>query len=373
MRTRSLTGRPRTLAIAALALALATMASMTASVAQSGEQASVDLLMTHSGVGTRSLRVTDLTGNDLAQLTLRSGQPTNYQAMITDLDYIVGEGFDLVAETGNLYPVTGTAPLAVDTSDDTVIPSGNVTLDLLQGFTASGVLADLTPTYLLNLASATCETALATTGLEVVQATLLCTQLALADTTGAIDDLPIVGETIAGLDLSALDLLDDLLGLLDGTLSASPFTDPSYLGLGSADPDNPGGAYVPTQLTLLLADAPTALVDELLALVLSQVPDVAGQAVTDNATVAAALQALADTGDAAVITLANTIGAISDTGVQAAVVNALFALTPDVVDLSLLDNLFGIYRAFPTLTATAPDGLPSGQYAGTHTVTLISR
>ena len=43
------------------------------------------------------------------------------------------------------------------------------------------------------------------------------------------------------------------------------------------------------------------------------------------------------------------------------------------IDLSVLDNLFGVYTAFPRITATAPTGTPAGSYAGTHTITLISQ
>ena len=364
-----------------LAASLVMLLSLATAAAGQGESADVQLNMSVGGVGTRALAVTNVLGQPLDELTLTSGIGANYRATVTDLDYLIGEGFNLYSETGNLYPVTSTGPTVVDT-DSHQIDSEHVTVNLTQGLSAANVLADINTEYLLGIVGDLANCATALNALPEVAAALLddltitaevtaiCTALAAVDTAAVTDAIPVAGPIIEDLDLDAL--LDDVLGLADGIAATTPFTNPSFLGLGA--PDGPGTDPA-TQVSLMIATPPAldTITADLLAAINALITDVTGQDVTAVIDAADAAQALVDhTADATVVTLGNAIGAIDDAVAQEAILNTVLDIANGVVDLSILDNLFGVYTAYPVLTATPPLDTPEGAYAGTHTVTLVS-
>lgn len=360
------------------------MSLATAATAQTS--VGVPVTMNVGSVGTRSLTVTNFTGTEaLTELPLVSGAPTNYRATVTDLDYLIDRDFDVVAEMGNLYPVTSTGddPLAVDANSDDIIASGDVTLGLFQGLTATDVLADIQPTYLLSLATGLdCTTLLTATigglGLPALDVTNLLA--ALTDLCTAFDAAVTAGdpatELLGGLieDLDLTGLIDEALGLADGLTGTEPFTNPSYLGLGAADADATG-APAATMLTLMSADAPTdlAALTDLIAAINAQLTDLTGLDATDVIPADDIIQGLVNSGNATTAALGNEIAGLGNTLAQEAILNDLLDIVNGAIDLSVLDNLFGVYTAFPRITATAPNDTPAGAYAGTHTITLISQ
>ena len=374
--------------LAALAVGLMMVSFATAATAQTSSSAvGVPVTMSVGSVGTRALTVTNFTGTEaLTALPLVSGAPTNYRATVTDLDYVIDRDFDVVAEMGNLYPVTSTGeePLAVDTASEDIIASGDVTLGLFQGLTATDVLADIQPTYLLSLVgTATCVADLTAT-LESVLAALspelVAALAALPDLCTAFDDAvtaaapatELAGTLIEDLDLTGL--IDEALGLVDGITGTQPFTDPSFLGLGSTDADA-AGAPAATMLTLMRADAPVdlALLTDLIDAINAQLTDLTGLSATDVIDANDIIQGLVNSTDTTIAALGNEIAGLGNTLAQEAILDDLLSIVNGAIDLSVLDNLFGVYTAFPRITATAPTGTPAGSYAGTHTITLISQ
>lgn len=373
--------------LAAFAVGLMMVSFATAATAQTSSSAvGVPVTMSVGSVGTRALTVTNFTGTEaLTALPLVSGAPTNYRATVTDLDYVIDRDFDVVAEMGNLYPVTSTGeePLAVDTASEDIIASGDVTLGLFQGLTATDVLADIQPTYLLSLASSiNCVTLLTGTigglGLPALDVTNLTA--ALGDLCTAFDDAvtaaapatELAGTLIEDLDLTGL--IDEALGLVDGITGTQPFTDPSFLGLGSTDADA-AGAPAATMLTLMSADAPVdlALLTDLIDAINAQLTDLTGLSATDVIDANDIIQGLVNSTDTTIAALGNEIAGLGNTLAQEAILDDLLSIVNGAIDLSVLDNLFGVYTAYPRITATAPTGTPAGSYAGTHTITLISQ
>lgn len=365
------TRRTRLVATMAL-LALITTAIATAAGAQgTTETEDLDLIL-NVGEGSRSLTVTDLLGNPFVDPVDVTGGSAAYKASVLDLDYLINEGFTLTAEQNNLYEVTGTGPLAVDTADGSNrIPSGEVSVSLTGGIDVNQVLADLIPQYLLSLTvdEAGCLTALGAlpldlTILPLADINMVCS--AVGDASGTVTALPIVGPIVADVNLT--DLLDGLLNLA-ALPATTPFTNPSFLGLGSTDSGAPG---TPTLASLMLANPSGALqadIDALLAQLTTLVP--AAATITENQIVTG----LVTSGETTAASLGQELAGLTADALDD-VVGALFALVP--ADLSalgldqLLENLVGTYVAIPTLQANVPDGTPEGAYAGTHTVTLIS-
>ncbi|AXV08200.1 hypothetical protein DVS28_a3527 [Euzebya pacifica] len=373
--------------LAALAVGLMMVSFATAATAQTSSSAvGVPVTMSVGSVGTRALTVTNFTGTEaLTALPLVSGAPTNYRATVTDLDYVIDRDFDVVAEMGNLYPVTSTGeePLAVDTASEDIIASGDVTLGLFQGLTATDVLADIQPTYLLELTTGLldCTTLLTTTLTPLLTgADLVALPTTVADLCAAFGDVATAGDPAVELlgdlveDLDLTGLIDEALGLVDGITGTQPFTDPSFLGLGSTDADA-AGAPTATMLTLMSADAPVdlALLTDLIAAINAQITDVSGVDPTTVIPTEDIVQGLVNSGNTATAALGNEIAGLSNTLAQEAIINDLLSIVNGAIDLSVLDNLFGVYTAFPRITATAPTGTPAGSYAGTHTITLISQ
>lgn len=351
-----------------LSLALATVAT------SAGAQTSVQLNMA-VGDGSRNMSVTTVSGGPLTELTLQPGQAQAYRVVMTDVDYLVDQGFEVQTANNRLYRVTNATGPVVDF--DTFIPSANVALSHPSGLLTSGLQVDLTPEFLLSLVDGLdCLTTLnALTELSAADLLLvptICTTVqTLATTTNPLSGagLAVPDATIPDLDLSSLPL--DQLPTALTTGQAGGYTNPSADGIAAGDGDVV--AANATRLNVMKGTPLTALPQALLDLINAQLPDAATSAVSDILSTDQVLSALLAEGDATMTTLSDLIGSLSSTAAKNAVVNAIFDLADGVPALTWLSDLVGVYTALPALTATPEPTTPDGSYTGTHTITLVSQ
>ncbi|MGI9018508.1 MAG: hypothetical protein ACR2HR_15640 [Euzebya sp.] len=257
-------------------------------------------------------------------------------------------------------PTTSPDPVAIPTMPTptvtlTTIPSGDITMGVGPG-AVSNLGIDLTPIYTLTSTVATlldCTNLLGTLSLgatDALQITPICTAL----TTTPVPVPTVAGDVLSGLDLTTL--IDDLLGLADGTGGA--FTNPSYLGIGAADTAGIAAAVAatqdPTTVDILTATPPATLSQALI----DAITDLAGLAGTEKvSTFVGTADALAALTTGTLGTVANLIGGLTAPG-QATVLDALFALGLQTPTLPNLSNLTGLYTAAAALESSAATLLP---------------
>jgi hypothetical protein len=314
--------------------------------------------------------VTTLTGSPLTSLTLQPGQPASYRVAVTDADVLVGRPFTVQTQNGNLYRVDGVAYDYDDPIPASAVSAGVLPVDV------AGLGVDLTPAYriagddlgtLLDLTP--CLDALAGITLGgLLTSTTVCTQYLTARLSvgSPLADVPVAGAVITDLDLTGL--ADDLLPL--DVLTGGAYTDPSFVGIGAADPAA-AGAPAATSRPVMRSPGLGALPQDLLAAITARVGTVTGG--VDGALPASTvLQGLSATGNALVSTLVTTIGGQAGP-VQEQLLSTLFTVTARAPVLSDLSGLVGTYTTAPSLTVSPPPGTPAGAYRGTHTITLLDQ
>lgn len=329
-------------------------------------------------LGSRQFFVEDLSGNDLASVSIAriGGQP--FRVRVADNVFsTVAQNYQLSATMNNLYLSNGAGGYTWATK----VPSSALAINFATNpLQASGVNFALTPLYTLAGTVTSCaalQTANPTTlgGLTTNPlATPLCTLLGTA------------GQTVTSLTVSeggftrtlaptisnvATDLPVQLTGATGGT-----FTNPDYVnGIGAGDTTKPATPPAATSVSLMTGTA--GLSSQLTTAITNLLPPVATTAVasaTDTASAALmplanALTALTASTNATVAQLGSDIAALNNAGQEAAIVNTLTAsLVP--LALSQLGSVTGNYSSYPVLqsNAAAPQ---SGTYSGTMTVTFV--
>jgi hypothetical protein len=342
---------------------------------------------------TRQLKVLDMAGQPLTQVSLAPGQPDPFQVQVVDSGFsslTSSNGFSVKASMNNLYLVNGAG---YDYSAP-YIPSGDLSIDYQTNpIRAFSPVADVLGSVSLSGALPTCTGGVVTglpnlisdvtTADGVALATQLCTDL----TTTALQVTsagPVALPTATTLDLSSL-LPSDLPFNLGSTLGVDyengAFTNADYsTGTIGGDPANgnipPNWATAPVTTKKLLTGH-AALTTNLTNVINSALGAVvSGSSALSSATGAGALLPVSSViaalngAGGSLTTLAGDLTQIPATD-AAQIVNSL---TPTLLAPALA-NLTGVGAtsvSLPTLTYSGAATVPTGQYRGTMTVTLLS-
>jgi hypothetical protein len=330
--------RRRLAAIAGLMLAVGT-----AGAASAGSSVNLPVTVSASA-GTRTLTVTDLSGNPLGPtngLALANGQVKRFVVSVTDVNYS-HVGYQVTSEMSNLYPyANGSYDFAA-----TPIPSGNVQLSNFSSLLdLENVKSLVAPVFTLT---GTLPSVLGLSGSST-----------LTGLGGAVQSATTVPASLVGSQLqSDLSLLP--LQVTQGP-SGEAYTNPAQLVDGSTT--GPAVSGTPTQLTLMSGSAQPGD----LAGLLSELQGVY------NGLSAATLIADGVLSQDTVVTALETQLGLPSSAVEANLSAILSALSGTVTALSSTTGVLGqsgSYNGISGLGITVPATTTSGTFRGIYTVIL---
>jgi hypothetical protein len=342
----------------------------------SGSPSGTTVSTTTSGPGTRQLKVLDMAGSPLTNLTLQPAVPQAFHVAVTDAAVSdLTNGFTVSAVMNNLY---GNSGATTTHATGTWIPSSAITVNMPATGALSVFGAGLDD--LPNVVAAAGQTIPSCTSLAttdpilaniVTEATALCgvggplvTSLTLGTAVTAVST---VTKSLSNVsDLSQVPFaLSDTVPVGGGAFTNADYTN----GIGAGDTTGASGAPAPTSYTLLKGLPVSDLTNIINALGLpSGLPLVSVDGTGAYTTVAAFESALQATGDATLQALVTDLAPLSGAE-QADLLNHLAGTLSTT--LANLSNEVGTYNSFPTLNVTPPAGTPADTYSGTLTVTMV--
>ncbi|MGI8794050.1 MAG: hypothetical protein ACR2H3_12915 [Acidimicrobiales bacterium] len=308
---------------------------MVATVTPSTAQSDVDVAVSNPG-GSRTLYVEDLLGNPLTSLDFGVTRLQPFRVRVVDAT-MDRTGFTVSAEMTKLYRDTGAG---LDYA--TAIPSSNVEIaHPLVALNVLDVSARVQPVFDLaaTLTGALC-TAVTTLGGSCA--------VSVPDVAGVVQTLPLT------VDLSALQNLP----LLPQGSDPGAFTNPSFAGVGAADPAPSGTTATARQMIRGLVVADTSV---LAALQTALGTAVSGKTASELINSGLLTSSVRDA-------VGGTVWDSLSLDDQTALLAALAATAENVVANMVLGQT-GTYLSFPVLTVNVPSDAAKGTYRGTLVVT----
>lgn len=336
-----------------------------------GAQTADSEVITQVGDGTRQLRVTNLAGEDLTELSLTPQQASPFVVRVTDTG-LAPDDFTVSAVLNNLYGYT----VADGSNYNNAIASADVSV----GYAATpvdavGALLDLDPNYLINSAVGTidCADISSILGLDAAAQLLdpVCTLLTIAGNGPVpVNSVPLNATPLEDVNLTSL--LTSALPIALAANDTGAFTQPDCangIGLAAATANaancvtagaTPRAVLTGTPLTGALSGTLDALLD-----------GVVGN-VADPTTINAIISSLQASGDTAVADLGARLAQYTPAELTLLFdeTTGLFDILPGALNAADILNLTGVWSSFPTLTVNPDVGTLNGEYRGTITLTL---
>lgn len=322
-------------------LALGAAAALFGATAAAASESSTITVSTGSINGTRTLKLLDLQGNDLAggSLPIGTGNSGAFVAAVVDANY-KHVGYQVTSTMTNMYPYSG----GTYQTGATDVPSGNVSVS----FPTAGLQLD----NVSNLVQPVFTIAGDLTG------TLSATALSLLPLG---TDLTTFSTTVDGLVNPVTTVASHVV---DGTLAGLPLqvqngTTGNYTNAASLQPDGTVNETGATSLLLMQGTAqsvdPTALTSQLPAVGTSVSTLISDGLVSQDSVLSAVAAALG----------------IPVTDLTTSVIAPLTTTANGVINGVLGQS--GTYNSMPELQVTVPSTVPAGTYQGVLTVTLADQ